>query len=197
MKFTEKYYGILLTALWMMVGAAIYYGCGYFGSLLEAHTNFGFAFENNIPVVPLATIIYFTVYFVWLTPLFFVFSKEKLRNIAAAYLFTVLVMGLIWILFPTRMIWEPFIAKSIPDGLIVMLRGMDSSYCLFPSMHMTWAYLAAFIVSSENRKWGVVITIIATFIAFSTLFVRQHYAVDVVVGFALALFAYVFFVRKR
>lgn len=187
----------------LMLGVAavvmvVYFGANYFGRLLpKVYSNLGFAFESAIPLIPAMVPLYLTVYFVYLAPFFFVFNRHKYARVMQAYLFVVLVSGLIYITLPTKVTWPPFVAKSTVDCFIVFLRNMDVPYCAIPSMHVSLAFLATFVVASENKKWGYVIAVAATLITFSTLFTKQHYLLDLVAGFVLSVIAYRFFVHQK
>lgn len=196
--FMRKHQRLILTLLAMSVIAVIYFGFNYFNSLQAVvYTNFGFAFEKNIPLIPLFVLLYLTVYFVYITPFFFVFNVRKYKHVLAAYLFVAFVSGLFYVILPTKMIWEPFTAKTATDCLIPFLRALDSpNFNLLPSMHVSLAFLATFVVASENRKWGYFLAIASTLIAFSTLFTKQHYVLDLLAGLLLAIVAYLFFVYK-
>jgi len=196
--FLRKWHKEFLTLATVSVIAAIYFGLNYFVRFTsKVYTSLGFAFEKAIPLIPVAVPLYLTVYFVYLTPFFFIFNKKKYVRVMQAYLFVVLMSGLVYVTIPVKVTWEPFIVRSFVDHFIVFLRNMNLPYCALPSMHVSLAYLATFVVASENRKWGYFLAVAATLITFSTLFTKQHYVVDLLTGFLLGLFAYVAFVKKR
>lgn len=197
-KFVREYYRMLLTLLMLAAMAVVYLGANYLGRFqTTALTNFGFAFEAAIPLIPLFVPLYLTFHFVYITPFFFVFNKRKYERVTAAYLFIVLVSGLFFVLLPTRMVWESFVAKSWTDCLIPFLRQLDApNFNLFPSMHVSLAFFSTFVVASENKKWGYFLAVASTLIAFSTLLTKQHYLLDLLAGFLLAVVAYVFLVRQ-
>lgn len=192
----KEYYHLLLTAAVAGVMAAVYFGLNQFAYLLDTYTGLALAFEQNIPLIPLFVPAYLTVYFIYLSPLFFVRSTHRYKKVLAAYLFVILVSGLVFLLFPTEMLWEPVACSSVANCLIPFLRTLDSPHNLIPSMHVSLAYLGSFVVFSEDKKWGFFLLVASTLIAVSTLLVRQHYAVDLIAGLMLSIMAYLFFVRR-
>ena len=56
----------------------------------------------------------------------------------------------------------------------------------FPSGHTLASFETAWILFWNNKKWGIFTFILATFIAFSRIYLQVHYLTDVLGGFVLA-----------
>ncbi len=76
-----------------------------------------------------------------------------------------------------------------------MTYSLDSLYNCFPSLHVAESFVSAFTSYRVNKGVGIVASAWATVIAVSTLFTKQHFAVDLVAGLLLAYVAYALFLR--
>jgi membrane-associated phospholipid phosphatase len=157
------------------------------------------ALDRVLPLVPSWAIVYGALYlFLILLPLIVVRQDELIRRTVSAYL-------LIWItayvfffvVYPT--------AAPRPDQVsgagyavwgLRALYSADPPHNCFPSLHVAHSFVSALACSRVHRRLGIVAMISATLVAFSTLFTKQHYVLDVVAGVFLAFVAYGIFLRR-
>lgn len=157
------------------------------------------ALDRALPLVPSWAIVYGALYlFLILLPIFVVRQDELIRRTVYAYL-------LIWItayvfffvVYPTA---APRPDKVSGEGFAVWgLRALYSSdppYNCFPSLHVAHSFVSALACSRVHRRLGIIAMISATLVAFSTLFTKQHYVLDLVAGVFLAFVAYGIFLRR-
>lgn len=69
-----------------------------------------------------------------------------------------------------------------------LLDATTMRYDCFPSGHTMHSVLSAYFAWRVNRTVGAIVTIIAASIIVSTLYLRYHYAIDLVAGGAMAVF---------
>jgi membrane-associated phospholipid phosphatase len=82
--------------------------------------------------------------------------------------------------------------------MLIFVHNIDAPYNCFPSQHVAYSWLGAFIALKFNPLIGIFVTIAAILISLSTMFIKQHWFVDVLSGIAVALFVYwVFFIKFR
>jgi undecaprenyl-diphosphatase len=86
---------------------------------------------------------------------------------------------------------KPLIARTRPyeyvEGIKLLInRPKDFS---FPSGHSSSSFAAAFSVWFYNKKWGRMSLVIASFIAFSRLYLHVHFPTDVVFGIMIGIFS--------
>ncbi len=89
-------------------------------------------------------------------------------------------------IYPTSVLRPQPPSTGMTAMAFALLYGMDSAANCFPSLHVALAWLAMIGVSEESRKRGVLAAVCAVLISISTLTTKQHYAVDVAGGLALA-----------
>ena len=77
------------------------------------------------------------------------------------------------------------------------LHDFDPPYNCFPPLHVAYSFLAGLTAYRVHRGLGIVATLCATVIATSTLFTKQHYVVDVLVGVLMAGVASAVCLRNR
>jgi membrane-associated phospholipid phosphatase len=92
---------------------------------------------------------------------------------------------------------EQVAAVGFTAWMLETVYGMDPPYNCFPSLHVAYAFVAAFACYRVHRGVGVAAMIWAGLIGVSTVYTKQHYAVDVPAGAALAFVAYLIFLRGR
>lgn len=157
------------------------------------------ALDRALPLVPSWAIVYGARYlFLILLPVLVVRQDELIQRTVYAYL-------LIWItayvfffvVYPTA---APRPDKVSGEGFAVWgLRALYSSdppYNCFPSLHVAHSFVSALACSRVHRRLGIIAMLSATLVAFSTLFTKQHYVLDVVAGVFLAFVAYGIFLRR-
>jgi membrane-associated phospholipid phosphatase len=156
--------------------------------------------DDWIPLVPAWSIVYGAVYlFLIVLPVLVIWHEELIRRTVRAYL-------LIWLTAYAFFLIYPTIAPR-PDGDIVpgtgfgawglrILYDADPNVNCFPSLHVAHSFVGAFAVWRMHARLGAIAIACAAVVGLSTLFTKQHYAVDVVAGLALAYAAYALFLRR-
>lgn len=156
------------------------------------------ALDRAIPVVPVWTLVYGSLYFAIFLPMVVVRGGGHIRRTLWA-LVMVWVVGIIgWLFYPT-VLPRPAVA-AIGEGFCAwtlrVAYSWDAPYNCFPSLHVAQSFLAALTCNLVSRGIGRAAFVWATLISVSTLFTKQHYVVDVVSGALLAGAAYLVFLRS-
>jgi membrane-associated phospholipid phosphatase len=155
------------------------------------------ALDRALPLEPAWALVYGALYlFLILLPIFVVRQEAWIRRTALAYLAVWLIAYACFLLYPTA---APRPASVAGSGFAVwglrFLYGADPPYNCFPSLHVAHSFVSAFASARVNRGLGVVATICASLVGVSTLFTKQHYALDVAAGLLLAGAAGLVFLR--
>jgi len=161
-----------------------------------AHTP-ALALDRLLPLVPTWALVYGALYaFLIVLPVFVVQQEELIRRTVWAYLTVWTVAYISFLLYPT----------VAPRPEMVMGRGFavwglrflyeaDPPYNCFPSLHVAHSFVSALASYRVHRTLGFAAISCASLVAMSTLFTKQHYVVDLIVGILLALAAYAVFLR--
>lgn len=140
-----------------------------------------FAFERQIPFIPSFIFIYASVF---LLPLgvFLLIKKEK-RVLWVFKIFTLafFVHVFFFLVLPVSYTLRPHLTWSSDflSQLVKFYYVLDEPTNTFPSMHVSFAFLSFYVVKRFRRDWMWFFLMAAVAISLSTLFVKQHYVVDV------------------
>ncbi len=130
--------------------------------------------------------IYLLVYVTPLTILFFIRCLEDLYRAAIALLLNVAVAFPTFALFPVTFPRpSQALSGSWSGRMTAFVWRIDKPINCFPSIHVSRAFTAAFVVMRFHRSGGLAILLVAIAISVSTLFVKQHYIADIAAGFLL------------
>lgn len=117
-------------------------------------------------------------------------NQRQIRNSIIRYTAGLILTLPIYILWPTRMVRPTISGDGISAGLMRTLYSGDRPYNCFPSQHVAFSILVGMIALKRNLARGIPVMILAILISLSTLFVKQHWALDVVGGIAVAGLAF-------
>jgi len=154
-----------------------------------------------VPFVPQTVWLYVSEY-LYAAVIYCSYRDTLNLNKAVYAVFSLLVTCvLVFWLWPTTISREMFPPPENLDPVTALvfttLRRVDSPANCFPSFHVGSVFLACFILCNESRRKFLFFLAWATAISLSTLTVKQHYLVDVVSGFSLAIIFYFVFRRAR
>ena len=200
-----KLYGVILGIVMLAAQHGIYLlcneiakACGFVPFLPKVP-----AIDDLIPVIPIFIIPYIWAYAFWAMAPMAVSKCDRhyFFDFIAAYLGACLLGGVVLVFFPTYMdriaegIWN-YPGKGFFCDLMHLWYSMDGSemaYNLLPSFHCINSTIALLGVwgRKEIPKWFQVYSLVTAILLYaSTLFVKQHYFLDVFSGIAVALIAY-------
>jgi len=140
-----------------------------------------------VPYVPVFIVPYISVFVMPLVPVVIVRDRMRFRRAVVAFVVAIIASGIVFLALPLAPPHPPDVGAGVFAWLTGVLYALDVPTNLFPSLHVSIAFLTAFIVGLERPRWAPWMLGWAALIAVSTLFVRQHYAVDVFGGVFLAL----------
>jgi membrane-associated phospholipid phosphatase len=176
----------------VLVGAYVLFAATYlpinaFSVGRDAYTLF-LPGEERIPFLPIFEYLYVLTYFMPVLLLVTVPTYVRFRRLALAYGLTLLMAYTTYLLFPVWFERPHLEVKSLHTWLL-SIEYLDKSYNHFPSLHVALSWLAVHASHVAIRS-RVGLAAVATGISVSTVFVKQHYIVDVLYGFAVAWIAW-------
>ena len=155
--------------------------------------------DRLIPLVPTWALVYGALYlFLILLPVFVIQDHDLIDRTVRAYLAVWMLSFVTFILYPTV---APRPDEVEGTGFAVwglrFLYDADPPYNCFPSLHVAHSFVSALACSRVHRTLGRIALLCAALVATSTLFIKQHWVVDVVAGSLLAVAACAVFFRGR
>lgn len=140
--------------------------------------------EERLPFLPIFEYLYVLTFFVPAALIVTVRSYERFLRLARALGIALIVAYSTYLLFPVYLERPPLEVSSLHTWLL-SLQYLDKPYNHLPSLHVTLSWLA--VHSAQlSRGSRIGLGVLASGISISTLFVKQHFIVDVVAGYALA-----------
>jgi len=143
--------------------------------------------ELAVPLVPEAIWIYFSLFILFLLPIF-VLPGERVREEARAAIVGLIIAAAIWLLLPARLGFERVLPLGYEDvyGLVFAL---DQPHNLVPSLHVVFSTLVVLAcVETAPRPQRLVLWCWLGSISLSTLLTHQHHLLDLATGVLLAFF---------
>jgi membrane-associated phospholipid phosphatase len=140
--------------------------------------------EERIPFLPVFEYLYLLTFFVPVALLVTMRRYEQFLRLVRALGIALLAAYTTYLVCPVYM-ERPRLDVSSLHTWLLSLQYLDKPYNHFPSMHVTLSWLAVRSAQGSPRS-RLVLTVLATAVSISTLFVKQHYIVDVVAGYLLA-----------
>ncbi|HEX6976000.1 MAG TPA: phosphatase PAP2 family protein [Vicinamibacterales bacterium] len=155
------------------------------------------ALDRVVPLDPSWVFVYGSLYTViLLLPLFVIRDRTLFKRLLQAQLAVMIVSYLGFLLYPTI---APRVEGGTPatfaEWALQLVYALDQPYGCFPSLHVAYSFVSAFACFRVHRGIGIAAAAWAGLIALSTLFTKQHYAVDAIAGAALAGVTYPVFLR--
>ncbi len=153
--------------------------------------------DLTIPFLSFFVVFYILYYPFLLMPLI-LYRNDKnnfFKTIGAMFLLTSCSF-LIYSFFQTEIVRPTFIITNIFDQLVNYVYLLDKPLNLFPSLHVGLTTIAFLSLQKSYKKYSKYMLIIAVGIILSTVFIKQHYVLDVLAGLILAFVCH-FIVYKQ
>ncbi len=143
--------------------------------------------DGYIPLISLMIIPYLLAIPFMLLP--FLLSKDEKsdKKIFYSFSFIILISDLIFLLLPTKMI-----RPETGDLLLNLFYGLEMPHNLFPSLHVSAVTLTQMISINLDKRMKKIIWL-SILIIISTLFVKQHYVLDIIGGLMVGFLGYLFY----
>ena len=134
---------------------------------------------------------------------FLLYNVENFKRLQTYIIITQLVAMAIYILYPSRQDLRPevFQRENIFTWVIGILYRFDTNTGVCPSLHVAYSLgIASTWLREESASalWKTFVVIFVILICLSTMFIKQHSAVDFFAALPVCLLAeYVVFFRKK
>ncbi len=198
MKEGSKWWMIIITALFT---AGLYMITNHI-HLFPPHILQFDIIDRSIPFIPITLWVYMSETSLFITACYFAKDIKVINKLFYAFIMLQIVSNIVFIFWPTTFPRELFPLTGenisidpITNALFIFLRTVDEAANCLPSLHVSSVYLISFIYLEEQKKKFIPFFIWATLVAISTITTKQHYFIDVLAGFILAVVHYVIFFK--
>jgi membrane-associated phospholipid phosphatase len=190
--FLSKYEREIVTLRVFIIWMVLYFSTNYL-SQFRNYTTLELPIDRLIPFVPFFVIFYIASVFVTFVPYFVVKKIEDYRKVAKLYLFIIIVSCIIYLIIPVKATRPEFIPTNIFGSLVAFIYAKILPYNLFPSLHVSLNLTATLVSLKYKRILGYALVPITLGIMISTLFIKQHYLVDLIAAIIISFVFYYYF----
>ncbi len=132
---------------------------------------------------------------------FMLYNPDNFRNLQKYIIITQVVAVIVYIVYPSRQDLRPetFPRDNFLTWGVGLLYSFDTNTGVCPSLHVAYSLGIASVWLKENQAhWAVKAFVVfaVVIICLSTMFIKQHSAVDVLAALPLGLLAEVLVFRK-
>jgi len=152
------------------------------------------------PTMTQITSLFYTLHFplvVITSGTLWYFNRKLFGKYTATMIITSYAALVTFVLLPTAPPWYQDVAANLyqstgasvlPNTLSSAISMIESDqFAAFPSLHMAYATIFAYFMIRLNRRLAFISVPVAGGILFSTLYLGQHYVIDLIAGVAYAL----------
>jgi membrane-associated phospholipid phosphatase len=141
--------------------------------------------ETGIPFVPAAEYLYATGYFLPLLLLWRPPDRRRLLRLVGGFGLVLATAYATYAAFPVTLDRPAFVPDTLATWLL-SIEYLDPTYNHFPSLHVALGCLTFLAVERTLGRARAPVAALLFGMSLSTLFVKQHYLVDVLFGVGLA-----------
>jgi hypothetical protein len=145
--------------------------------------------ELKIPLIPSFTLVYMSIYVLFIAAPFVLRTPRQIAVLAAAEALAIFVAGICFLLIPARLAFpKPTDSElGVWRELFRHADRLNLDYNLVPSLHVGLSVVCIeFFVPHANIAGKLFLRIWSVLIAAATVLTHQHHLVDAVTGFLLA-----------
>jgi membrane-associated phospholipid phosphatase len=177
----------LINGIWFML---VFGGCDFITAHRTLRVPVHFAAELKIPFIPAMTVVYMSIYLLFLAGPFILRTRREFRAMIATLATMIGIAGIGFLLIPGQLAFPPPREQDLGiwAGMFHLADRLNLDYDLVPSLHVA---LSVACISAFDTHTGAagktLLWIWAALIALSTLLTHQHHVIDVVTGWFLSI----------
>lgn len=152
--------------------------------------------DDLIPFNEIFVIFYVSWYLLIVGSLlyFMLYNIEGFKNLSKYIIITQVVAVMVYIVYPSRQDLRPevFADDNLLTQLVGLLYTADTNTGVCPSLHVAYSLGIASVWIKEKDASLLIrafVVVLVVLICFSTMFIKQHSAVDVIAALPLGLLA--------
>lgn len=156
------------------------------------YSTFYLNIDYTIPFIKYFVYVYDMFYPFMFLGLFLIYisDKTKYKNTLKCLIIGFVISDIIFLIYPTIIIRPDVKIDSLTNLVLYLTYYFDTpAINCFPSIHCLFMFQLIFSISSIKTKkiYKVSSIVFAILVILSTLFIKQHYVIDVIVAFIICL----------
>lgn len=189
----------------MLIAALAFHITGYLGmNTLMEHRGIShsvaLSWDYQIPYIKYFSPVYAIVYFIPVVTFFLCWNNYEIIKAAFKSFITAGVIcftsyAIFPVMFSDRIALHP--PYDFFDNVTRFFYWIDKPYNCFPSLHVALAFISVQVIERASPKLSLMFWTVAILVTLSTLFVRQHYILDLVAGITVAYAIGWYFIPKE
>ena len=150
-----------------------------------------------IPFIPYFVYFYIIWYLAIILIPYLLYLKDKLMfyKYYLSYILTIIISGIIYIIYPTKILRPNIITNNISTFLVNTIYKLDNPPInLLPSMNCSFCFLFIFstlLNKNIEKKYRLIILILSILIILSTVFIKQHLIIDIIASFIVSSLTFI------
>lgn len=174
-----------VVALWWLL---IYGGANWVTDQHFLRLQVHLPFEPQLPFVPVAVLGYMSLYpLFWMAP-FVLRTRRELHALLLSQAAIILAAGISFILLPVENAFPPLQDLGRWTEIVLFAKRIALAHNWLPSLHVGLGVVCVAVYASYAEVIGAAaLWCWSAVIAVSTLLLHQHYLIDVIAGYGLAL----------
>lgn len=183
-------YTFSFCVLFALTFCLVYGGTDFLTRLHNFRLRVHFNFERSVPFIPELAAVYLSINGMFLLAPFILRTRSAFLPVFLTAMVETFVGGFCFLLLPVEGVFSDAMVKGFWGDLFHLADWMNLDYNYVPSLHVTYSYTMALAFARYCGWVGRLFFFTwATVIALSTLFLHQHYLMDVIAGIVLAIAA--------
>lgn len=155
-----------------------------------AVTDFETALDAHIPFLAGFVFAYLAYYPFLLLPLPIVRERAHFYHAVTAFIVLELTALAVFIAVPSHMVRPEVLGPGLSNALVRWVYRVDQGWNLVPSLHVGHTVLVALFFRELAPKYFPAVALGTLLISLSTVFIKQHYVIDIPFGLFFAVGAY-------
>ncbi|MFA6033980.1 MAG: phosphatase PAP2 family protein [Myxococcota bacterium] len=192
----QRYDWLILAVVMLLLWCCGYWVVEYLARDQQMHT-MEVDLDRRILFNPTYVWFYITVYPFYLIPFFAMNDKRLAKMVMFSYITILLSCDVFYLFYPVLFPRDSLVVNSFSTWVLSIVHAGDKPWNCFPSSHCAMSLMAALVLFEINPWFGVWGLAGAFWIGISTVFLKQHYVVDVVAGFGLTMIVYYAYFKGR
>lgn len=182
--------GRLQAGLSLLLAVAVYFANEIYDFLNHgpAVLHLQTALDRALPLLPIFVIPYISLNpFVYASLILFLLFRQRLfQSAALSMLGAWLVSYLFYYFLQSEVIRPEIVGAGVLNELLRNVYAGDRPFNDFPSLHTSISTILALHWLRFDRRIGALVSVWVALIVLSTVFVKQHYVADLLLGLLLA-----------